>query len=155
MGIDRMTMFLSNTDNIKEVLLFPAMKPQEEAPHHARENAAAVAAHPATAAAAAAMLEAPICGGVGSARPADDESNSILSRVLPQLQEKLPQLQSAGAPVVLSYSSQVVAGKNYFLKLQFGSSQIVHARVFRSLQDQVTLHSLQENKSVADEIAYF
>jgi lysyl-tRNA synthetase class 2 len=27
MGIDRMTMFLTSTDNIKEVLLFPAMKP--------------------------------------------------------------------------------------------------------------------------------
>ena len=55
MGIDRMTMFLSNTDNIKEVLLFPAMKPQENEPqHHAAENAAAAAAHPATAAAAAA-----------------------------------------------------------------------------------------------------
>jgi lysyl-tRNA synthetase class 2 len=53
MGIDRMTMFLSNTDNIKEVLLFPAMKPQDNvAPHHAAENAAAAAAHPATAAAA-------------------------------------------------------------------------------------------------------
>lgn len=30
MGIDRMTMFLSNTNNIKEVLLFPAMKPVDE-----------------------------------------------------------------------------------------------------------------------------
>eukprot|EP00475_Leptophrys_vorax_P017851 TRINITY_DN2440_c0_g1_i1.p1 TRINITY_DN2440_c0_g1~~TRINITY_DN2440_c0_g1_i1.p1 ORF type:complete len:582 (-),score=183.12 TRINITY_DN2440_c0_g1_i1:58-1761(-) len=30
LGIDRMTMFLSNTDNIKEVLLFPAMKPDEQ-----------------------------------------------------------------------------------------------------------------------------
>ncbi len=30
LGIDRMTMFLTNTDNIKEVLLFPAMKPIEE-----------------------------------------------------------------------------------------------------------------------------
>lgn len=29
MGIDRMTMFLSDTDSIKEVLLFPAMKPEE------------------------------------------------------------------------------------------------------------------------------
>lgn len=27
MGIDRMTMFLSDNINIKEVLLFPAMKP--------------------------------------------------------------------------------------------------------------------------------
>lgn len=27
MGIDRLTMFLTNSQNIKEVLLFPAMKP--------------------------------------------------------------------------------------------------------------------------------
>ena len=29
LGIDRLTMFLTNTDNIKEVLLFPAMKPEQ------------------------------------------------------------------------------------------------------------------------------
>lgn len=29
MGIDRMTMFLTNTNNIKEVLLFPAMRPED------------------------------------------------------------------------------------------------------------------------------
>jgi len=29
MGIDRMTMFLTNQNNIKEVLLFPAMRPEE------------------------------------------------------------------------------------------------------------------------------
>ena len=31
-GIDRMTMFLTNKFNIKEVLLFPAMKPDEQKP---------------------------------------------------------------------------------------------------------------------------
>lgn len=30
LGVDRMTMFLTGSDNIKEVLLFPAMKPKEE-----------------------------------------------------------------------------------------------------------------------------
>jgi lysyl-tRNA synthetase class 2 len=30
LGIDRLTMFLSNKNNIKEVLLFPAMKPNAE-----------------------------------------------------------------------------------------------------------------------------
>jgi len=30
MGIDRLTMFLNSTDNIKEVLLFPAMKPKDD-----------------------------------------------------------------------------------------------------------------------------
>ena len=32
MGIDRLAMLLSNVDNIKEVLLFPAMKPLDSAP---------------------------------------------------------------------------------------------------------------------------
>ncbi|KAJ6486826.1 lysyl-tRNA synthetase [Mycena sanguinolenta] len=31
-GIDRLVMFLTNSNNIKEVLLFPAMKPQDNAP---------------------------------------------------------------------------------------------------------------------------
>jgi lysyl-tRNA synthetase class 2 len=30
LGVDRLTMFLSNKDNIKEVLLFPAMKPTDD-----------------------------------------------------------------------------------------------------------------------------
>ncbi|NWH81362.1 SYK ligase, partial [Piaya cayana] len=29
MGIDRFTMFLTDSNNIKEVLLFPAMKPED------------------------------------------------------------------------------------------------------------------------------
>lgn len=32
MGIDRLTMLLTDTVNIKEVLLFPAMKPNEQQP---------------------------------------------------------------------------------------------------------------------------
>ncbi|GAB2224848.1 hypothetical protein Drorol1_Dr00005625 [Drosera rotundifolia] len=32
LGIDRLTMLLTDSQNIKEVLLFPAMKPQDEAP---------------------------------------------------------------------------------------------------------------------------
>jgi lysyl-tRNA synthetase class 2 len=30
MGIDRITMLLTDTNNIKEVMLFPAMKPTEQ-----------------------------------------------------------------------------------------------------------------------------
>ena len=30
MGIDRLTMILTDNVNIKEVILFPAMKPQDE-----------------------------------------------------------------------------------------------------------------------------
>ncbi|XP_076933082.1 lysine--tRNA ligase-like [Bidens hawaiensis] len=38
LGIDRLTMLLTDSQNIKEVLLFPAMKPQDEPPVKAVEN---------------------------------------------------------------------------------------------------------------------
>jgi len=41
MGIDRMTMFLTDSDNIKEVLLFPAMRPEQEASSENPEGEAA------------------------------------------------------------------------------------------------------------------
>ncbi len=38
-GIDRLTMFLSDKNNIKEVLLFPAMKPDDADPDLAKRHA--------------------------------------------------------------------------------------------------------------------
>ncbi|KAJ3207730.1 Lysine--tRNA ligase [Dinochytrium kinnereticum] len=39
LGLDRLTMFLTNSNNIKEVLLFPAMKPESAAEQSSRFNA--------------------------------------------------------------------------------------------------------------------
>jgi hypothetical protein len=51
MGIDRLTMFLTSKDNIKEVLLFPAMKPKDEqdADEQKAKNESNAAASPAAA----------------------------------------------------------------------------------------------------------
>jgi len=38
LGVDRLTMFLANKNNIKEVLLFPAMKPTDEQLATAKKN---------------------------------------------------------------------------------------------------------------------
>lgn len=137
------------------------MKPQDhEAPHHAAENAAAAAAHPATAAAAAsasapaAEKRGPMVGGVGSVKPADDNAKSVLSQALPQLVAQLPQYANAAAELV-SYSTQVVAGLNYFMKVRFGADKFVHARVWLSPAQEVTLHSVQENKTLEAPINYF
>lgn len=43
MGIDRLTMFLTDTNNIKEVLLFPAMKPDDPNKNNAVEEQASAA----------------------------------------------------------------------------------------------------------------
>ncbi|XP_049869803.1 lysine--tRNA ligase isoform X2 [Pectinophora gossypiella] len=40
MGIDRLTMFLTDSNNIKEVLLFPAMKPDDPNKHNTEEESA-------------------------------------------------------------------------------------------------------------------
>jgi hypothetical protein len=180
MGIDRMTMFLSNTDNIKEVLLFPAMKPQEQhSAHHAAENAHAAAAHPATAAAAAtsaqpataeaaaaasgasapAVAAAHLKGSLGNVVQPDAEAQSVADRALPLIHAKLPHLSGA-APTLLLYATQLVNGKNYFLKLRFpaaagAEARIVHARVHVSREQQLTLHSIQENQKDDQLIAYF
>ena len=38
LGVDRLTMLLADKNNIKEVLLFPAMKPDEQAPSEGVKN---------------------------------------------------------------------------------------------------------------------
>jgi len=58
-GIDRLTMFLSNKWNIKEVLLFPAMKPTDEQAEKLRalkKSAPPAPGHATSAAAAAPVL---------------------------------------------------------------------------------------------------
>lgn len=38
LGVDRLTMFLTDSNNIKEVILFPAMKPEETNEKSAEEK---------------------------------------------------------------------------------------------------------------------
>merc|ERR1712226_211786 len=43
LGIDRLTMFLTDTNNIKEVLFFPAMRPEDNNPKESELTEAAAA----------------------------------------------------------------------------------------------------------------
>lgn len=75
-GVDRLTMFLSNKWNIKEVLLFPAMKPtQEQAerigtlkkPSVPKQPAPAASVAPTSASATAVKAVGPVVSAIGSA----------------------------------------------------------------------------------------
>uniref|UniRef100_A0A4W2F1T6 Cystatin domain-containing protein n=1 Tax=Bos indicus x Bos taurus TaxID=30522 RepID=A0A4W2F1T6_BOBOX len=77
-------------------------------------------------------------------------------RVKSQLEEK----ENKKFPVfkALEFKSQLVAGKNYFIKVQVDEDDFVHIRVFESLPHEnkpVALTSYQTNKSRHDELTYF
>ncbi|XP_015333844.2 cystatin-B, partial [Marmota marmota marmota] len=85
-------------------------------------------------------------------------SPSVLSpcQVKSQLEEK----ENQKFPVfkAVSYRSQVVAGTNFFIKVDVGDEKCVHLRVFRSLPHEnkpLTLHAYQTDKAKHDELTYF
>jgi len=73
--------------------------------------------------------------------------------VKPEIEAKAGRSFSELKPV--SYATQVVAGVNYFVKLTSPEGHFLHARIFRDLQSNVSVHSVQTDKTETDEITYF
>jgi lysyl-tRNA synthetase class 2 len=143
LGIDRLTMFLTNKDNIKEVLLFPAMRPNEGRDMEGKEEPTE-------------SKEA--LGAMKNEKNGDKTAMDALEAVRVTLDERLKWSKGADA-VILKYSTQTVAGLNFFLKVQFkgavGKPKYAHVRVFKSLQKEYSIHSIQNNKAKNDVLAYF
>ncbi|XP_078698075.1 cystatin-B-like isoform X2 [Branchiostoma floridae x Branchiostoma belcheri] len=55
----------------------------------------------------------------------------------------------------VSYGTQLVAGINYFIKVDVGGDNFVHLRVFQSWQHDITLSDVQLDKRKEDVIEYF
>ena len=52
-------------------------------------------------------------------------------------------------------SSQVVAGTNFFVKIDVGGGAFIHARLFRDLKGAVSVNAVQTDKNEHDPIEYF
>mmetsp|Transcript_6891 Transcript_6891/g.11566 ORF Transcript_6891/g.11566 Transcript_6891/m.11566 type:complete len:97 (-) Transcript_6891:157-447(-) len=93
------------------------------------------------------------CGGTSEAVAATEETQTLVDSVKTQIEEKL------GNPVdslkALLVSKQVVAGTNFFVKIQTGENEYIHARIFRSLQGEVSVHSIQANQTADSPLEYF
>jgi hypothetical protein len=50
---------------------------------------------------------------------------------------------------------QVVAGSNFFFKIQTAPTGCIHARVYRDLSNQLSVHSVQTNKQIGDPLVHF
>ncbi|KAJ0022915.1 hypothetical protein NQD34_015049 [Periophthalmus magnuspinnatus] len=69
------------------------------------------------------------CGGTSEVKPADQKIQDIADSVKSQVEEKAGKKYCKF--LVKSYKSQVVAGTNYFIKIQVAEEDHIHVRVFQ------------------------
>ena len=73
-----------------------------------------------------------LCGGFGNARDADDEVKALALEMKPKVEQALG--ATYGTFEAVKYTSQVVAGTNYKIKVKVGDEQYVHIKVFVPLR---------------------
>ncbi|MCJ8748356.1 hypothetical protein PDJAM_G00163880 [Pangasius djambal] len=102
------------------------------------------------------MYTSQLCGGTGHVKLANAEVQKICDEIKPQVEEKAG--KKFDVFKATAFSTQTVAGKNYFIKVQVGENEYMHLRVFRSLPSdgyKLSLHSIQTSKTSQDPIEYF
>ncbi|XP_049994676.1 cystatin-B [Alexandromys fortis] len=97
-----------------------------------------------------------MCGAPSATQPATAETQEIADEVKSQLEEK--ENQKFSVFKAISFRQQVVAGINFFIKVDVGDDKFVHLRVFKALPHEnkpLTLSSYQTNKEQHDELSFF
>lgn len=98
----------------------------------------------------------PLVGGTSEVKPADTEVQLLCDQLRKKVEGKAgKEFQEFTA---VSYTTQVVAGTNFFVKVHVGNEEFAHVRIFRPLphvNEMPTVHDYQLPKSRDDPIAYF
>lgn len=95
-------------------------------------------------------------GGLTEAKPATPEIQEIANEVKPQLEEQTNETYEEFKAI--EYKTQVVAGINYFIKVQVGHNSYIHMKIFKPLPQRsqsLTLTGYQTDKSKDDELTGF
>ena len=94
-----------------------------------------------------------MCGGFGNSRPADDKVKAIALEMKPKVEQALgatyPEFEA------VQYTTQVVAGTNYKIKVKVGDGKYVHIKVFEPLPCNSTVKELlsqEADKTLADKL---
>ena len=97
-----------------------------------------------------------MCGGTGDVKQADEEVQAIVDGLTGEINSHVGKTYTKLEAV--SYKRQVVAGTNYFIKVNVGDDEHIHVRVFQALPHTgqgPALHGVQTDKSGADPVEYF
>jgi len=92
-------------------------------------------------------------GGLGNVKPIDSEALDVANKAKSAIESKAGTTFNTFHPT--QYATQVVAGVNYFFKIDVGDGKFVHARVFKSLSQELSVHSVQTDHSADDALSYF
>ncbi|XP_013813496.1 cystatin-A [Apteryx mantelli] len=95
-------------------------------------------------------------GGLSDTKSATPEVQHIVDQVKPQFESRVNKTHGIFQAIV--YRTQVVAGINYFIKVQVSDSMYAHLRVFQSLPHEnqgPSLVSYQTGKTRDDPLTYF
>lgn len=102
-------------------------------------------------------------GGLKPAQPVTDDVKQIALQVKGDVESKSGSSFSTFVPTEFSSqvrswhksNQKVVAGTNYFVKIDVGGGSFVHARIYKDLHHAVSVHSVKTGKSASDPIEYF
>ncbi|XP_075021744.1 cystatin-A-like [Calonectris borealis] len=97
-----------------------------------------------------------MAGGLSETKPATPEVQHIVNEVKQQFESRVNRTYGIFEAIV--YKTQVVAGINYFIKVQVSDADYVHLRVFQSLPCEnqgPSLVSFQTGKTRDDPLTYF
>ncbi|GFS16925.1 cystatin-B [Elysia marginata] len=97
-----------------------------------------------------------MCGGTSDSMPADKEIQTLIETVREQSEEQAGKTYEQYKAI--EYKSQIVAGTNYFVKIQVADSEYIHVLIFKALPHVNALPKLsaqQLNKTKEDPVEYF
>ena len=114
-------------------------------------------------------------GGTTNARPIDEQALQVAQSAKAGIEEKTGQTYSTFNPTqyatqvglsretcpqpssveVNVLQNQVVAGTNYFFKIDVGDGHYVHARVYKDLQQNISVAAVQTSRTEQDTLGYF
>lgn len=101
-----------------------------------------------------ASLVASQLGGVEELIPANAEVQGFVNKIKPSLETKANKKFSLFKAI--EYRSQVVAGTNYFVKVQVGENEYAHVRIYVHFSgNPVQMDAFRLNKAKSDELDYF